>query len=326
MKRKLSVLIFTIISVFTIFANSNDSLIEAAINDDYQTFEELVKSKAKSKLNEITYSGMTLQCALTYFSDDNFEKACKLLNSKKFDFNKPTDHGITLAYVLSYSYSYNKLKILLKYNPKLDILNSSKVSPIDSTQFGTFKFYSEQKFDDSNFDKAEAIRELLKQNGSPNFKQLPINVYYFGNLQICLFSCFKTLIPSMQLQDFNTEDLFIFSNTNGQDWATLNKQGIIDFMKDYGVQLEVEEYYSNKDDIVQQIKKTYESEYLYFVIFETGNNPVCPYQWVYLKDISNPSVFNNETSLICHVPDTNYSFMRYKIKDISTLITIKVKK
>lgn len=96
MKRKLSVLIFTIISVFTIFANSNDSLIEAAINDDYQTFEELVKSKAKSKLNEITYSGMTLQCALAYFSDDNFEKA-------------------------------------------------------------------------------EAIRELLKQNGSPDFKQLPIN-------------------------------------------------------------------------------------------------------------------------------------------------------
>lgn len=69
---------------------------------------------------------MNVQLSLAYFNDKDFEKACELLSSKGFNFDVP----------------------------------------VDATQFSTFKFYSEQKINSSNYAKAKETRELLINNGS----------------------------------------------------------------------------------------------------------------------------------------------------------------
>lgn len=324
MKKIISFFIFTLFLISAIFSENNKSLIEAAKNNDYISFEKLIEQGAD--IEEVNNKGLTLQCALAYFSVENFEKACKLLNSKNFDFNKTTVTGISLAYILSCSYSIDKLKILLQYKPNLNLLNSSDVRAIDSTQFGTFKFYSEQKIDKEMFNKAKETRKLLLKNNSPKFNKLPLSTYYFGNLQMCFFNCIYSLCPNLVLDQFNSPDLFIFNTLNGQDMATMSKQGIIDYIRDLGFDCEIKEYY-DLDEILKQIQNTYFSDESYFVIVQTGNNPLLPYLWnnfidFDFEDESEPKL-DADTKINLFCPDQNYQFMEYQIKDITCFITIK---
>lgn len=110
---------------------------------------------------------MNVQLSLAYFNDKDFEKACELLSSKGFNFDVPVENNISLLYVLAYSLSSNKISTLLKYNVDVNRKNSiTNLKPIDATQFSTFKFYSEQKINSSNYAKAKETRELLINNGS----------------------------------------------------------------------------------------------------------------------------------------------------------------
>ena len=134
---------------------------------------------------------MNVQLSLAYFNDKDFEKACELLSSKGFNFDVP----------------------------------------VDATQFSTFKFYSEQKINSSNYAKAKETRELLLNNGS--------------------------------------EDLYV-------------------------------------------------------LIAMTGKNPIAPFQWVNISggDYSK----NSETAnLIVANPDVLYQFVDFQVKDLTELITIKIK-
>lgn len=134
---------------------------------------------------------MNVQLSLAYFNDKDFEKACELLSSKGFNFDVP----------------------------------------VDATQFSTFKFYSEQKINSSNYAKAKETRELLINNGS--------------------------------------EDLYV-------------------------------------------------------LIAMTGKNPIAPFQWVNISggDYSK----NSETAnLIVANPDGLYQFVDFQVKDLTELITIKIK-
>ena len=79
---------------------------------------------------------MNVQLSLAYFNDKDFEKACELLSSKGFNFDVP----------------------------------------VDATQFSTFKFYSEQKINSSNYAKAKETRELLINNGLFTFKSISKNI------------------------------------------------------------------------------------------------------------------------------------------------------
>ena len=319
MKKFLCLIAFAFVSIAGIFAAPSESLIAAAKRGDYNTFEQLVKKGAS--LNEVSSSGLTLQCALAYFSDEDFEKACKLLNKKKFDFNKPTNEGITLAYLLAYSYSYEKLKTLLTYKPVLDLkTDENDVTPISATQFGTFKFYSGQKVDMANFDKAESVRELLIENGSPEFEVLPLSIYYFGNFQYCFISVVKGMFPFLFFLYFNTEDMFEFSEVNGQQWAAVSKEKLKWIMNDCGLDGTIREY-TDPESICDEIKNVIESDHGYIVIAQTGNNPLCPFQWVTVK---NAEGFDPESKLKVFCPDSHYEFMEYQIKDISMLVTIQI--
>lgn len=102
---------------------------------------------------------MNVQLSLAYFNDKDFEKACELLSSKGFNFDVP----------------------------------------VDATQFSTFKFYSEQKINSSNYAKAKETRELLINNGSEDLYVLiamtgknPIAPFQWVNIS----DCFATVISS----------------------------------------------------------------------------------------------------------------------------------
>lgn len=319
MKRKFLVLTVLLFSVAGIFAAPDTSLIEAAKNGDYPKFEQLVKKGAK--LDEVDKRGMTLQCALAYFSDEDFAKACELLNKKKFNFNKTTSEGVTLAYVLSYSYSYNKLETLLKYKPDLTVKTDTELTPIDATQFGTFKFYSEQKMDDDIFEKAETVRKLLVENGSPEFNKLPMSVYYFGNYLYCFYNFMRKLIPFLNIDYLNRHDFYIFETVNGQDWASVNKEKCKKILQVNEFNNEIEEYYGT-DEIVKVLDMIANSESGYCVFGYTGNNPVIPYQWVFIKGPEGDS-FSESAYVKSFCTDSTYDFVQYKVSDFSMIVTIK---
>lgn len=319
MKKRFSFILVLFFCIAGFFALSNESLIEAAKKGDYKKFENLVLSG--SDLDEISPEGLTLQCSLAYFSDKDFEKACKLLNKYKFDFNKPSDQDITLVYLLAYSYSYNKLKTLMKYKPALDFkTEKNTVTPISATQFGTFKYYSGQEVDMKNFDRAKDVRKLLMKNGSPEFESMPLSVYYFGNFLFCYYSMLKGIWPFVSLELLNTEGMFEFSQVNGQEWAAVSKETINEIMVELCFDGTIEEY-TDSESICNAIKNVNESEHGYMLIAQTGNNPLCPFQWVV---ISNTDGFTPESNLETFCPDIHYSFMNYQMKDISMLVTIQI--
>ncbi len=134
---------------------------------------------------------MNVQLSLAYFNDKDFEKACELLSSKGFNFDVP----------------------------------------VDATQFSTFKFYSEQKINSSNYAKAKETRELLLNNGS--------------------------------------EDLYV-------------------------------------------------------LIAMTGKNPIAPFQWVNISG-GDYSKNSKTANLIVANPDVLYQFVDFQVKDLTELITIKIK-
>lgn len=321
MKKNISILAVVLFCTVGIFAKPKTGLIEAAKNGDYKKFEQLVKRGAN--LDEVNLSDLTVQCALAYFSDEDFEKACELLAKKKFDFSKPNEMGITLAYILSYSYSYNKLQTLLQYKPNLNYTDkNNKVTPICATQFGTFKYYSEQKIDDETIKKAEAVRKLLIENGSPEFEYLTMSPYYFGNLQFCLLASLRRMIPLLSIECFNEPEMFQFGNTNGQKWAAISKNGIKSLLKKFGLNDDIVEY-TEPEQIRNALKKVAENKYAYILVAQTGNNSLCPYQWVVIQNFGE---LNPESKIRVYKPDSHYDFMEYQIKDISMLITIHVER
>ena len=89
---------------FTLLMSVNaQSLIQSAMKNDFKTFSKELKKN--QNLNETDKNGMNLQLALGYFSDENFDKACLLLNDKGFNFDKPAKNEVTLLYVLAYKLS-----------------------------------------------------------------------------------------------------------------------------------------------------------------------------------------------------------------------------
>ena len=159
------------------------SLIQSAMKNDFKTFSKELKKN--QNLNETDKNGMNLQLALGYFSDENFNKACLLLNDKGFNFDKPAKTEVTLLYVLAYSLQVKKVKTLLTYN--VDVNKTvSGLTPIQATEFSTYKYHTKQIIDPDNYKKAKEIQELLLNAGSEDFSYInPPNLYYFGNFLYC---------------------------------------------------------------------------------------------------------------------------------------------
>lgn len=226
---------------------------------------------------------MNVQLSLAYFNDTDFEKACELLSSKGFNFDVP----------------------------------------VDATQFSTFKFYSEQKINSSNYAKAKETRELLINNGSEDFNFCETTMGNIGNMFFCLVNIISQFFPFVTPQMINSSELFDFSEIDGQQIVTLRQDKMKELFDSLNFDVEINNYYET-DKILEQLIKTEQSEALYVLIAMTGKNPIAPFQWVNISGGGYSK--NSETAnLIVANPDGLYQFVDFQVKDLTELITLKIK-
>ncbi|MCR5612497.1 hypothetical protein [Treponema sp.] len=313
---------FLMVLVCAVGALFATPLIDAAKNQDYKTFEKLVKKG--SSLSEKNEAGMNVQIALAYFNPADFKKACTLLDSKGFDFDVPVENNVSLVYILAYSCSYEKLEVLLNYKIDVNRKNSiTGLTPIEATQFSTFKYYSEQKIDSKAFERAEKTRKLLREHGAIEFKYSPTTMGNFGNVFFCFYNSIKTLFPRVTMSMMNTEDAFDFSEVNGQYQATFREQKVHDVIKLMKSEAEINNY-TESDVILKKLVEIKNAEESYVVIAQTGNNPVAPNQWVIVAGMNFSKKPSKNDGIETFSPDGVFQFIDYQVKDISHLITMRL--
>lgn len=144
-----------------------------------------------------------------------------------------------------------------------------------------------------------------------------------GNMFFCLFNIISQFFPFATPQMINSSELFDFSEIDGQQIVTLRQDKMKELFDSLKFDVEINNYYET-DKILEQLIKTEQSEDLYVLIAMTGKNPIAPFQWVNISggDYSK----NSETAnLIVANPDALYQFIDFQVKDLTELITIKIK-
>ena len=81
-------------------------------------------------------------------------------------------------------------------------------TPIEMTQFATFKFVTNQGIPKNAREKAEKCRNLLLKNGSEPFKYCEPTVNKVGNFAFCLFMAANTLEPFISFDMMNPDKTF----------------------------------------------------------------------------------------------------------------------
>lgn len=313
--RKLFLFVF-IVGFSLIYA---DGLINAAMNNDYKKFEKLVNKE--EDLNETNEKGMNIQLSLAYFSDDNFEKACNLLSSYNFDFDKPTNSGLTLLYDLAYSLSYNKIQTLVEYN--IDINKKvQNLYPIQATQFSTYTFVSNQIINPDNEEKTKKITKLLVSKGSEPYSYFKPTLYQVGNFVYCNAYIIYQSNRLIKPQYLNQEKYFEFTTLNERYIASVRYDILPEMYSDYSVNAEFCSY-TDFNMIKSKLQECSKSKDKYFVMINTGNNKIAPYQWVFLSSLNKRS-FNDNDYFECINSDSLFECVKFQIKDISQIITVKV--
>ena len=317
--KKLTILALLCSISMSLFAGP---LIDAAKSRDYKTFEKLVKQGAD--LNEINESGMNVQLSLAYFNDKDFKKACSLLAKKGFDFDVPVENNISLLHALSYSCSHEKLAVLLKY--KVDVNRKDSLSglrPIDTTQFSTYKFYSEQEIPSTARGRAEKTRKLLMKYGSEDFKFHEPTIGEFGNAFICIYAVLASFFPDFTPAMLLEYDILDETESDGQQIATLNQERVAKTLRSMGFDAEINNY-RDPGDILAKLAETAKSRETYMLLACMGKNPVAPYQWVIITGGNCAETPDPDTYLITLNSDALYNFVDFQTKDISLLVTIKL--
>ena len=114
-----------------------------------------------------------------------------------------------------------------------------------------------------------------------------------------------------------------YSEIDGQQIVTLRQDKMKELFDSLNFDVEINNYYET-DKILEQLIKTEQSEDLYVLIAMTGKNPIAPFQWVNIS--GGDYIKNSETAnLIVANPDGLYQFVDFQVKDLTELITIKIK-
>ena len=290
------------------------------MNDDFKSFSKIVSSGAD--FSQKSERGLSVQHSLGYFSTKNFKKACALLDSKGVNLDEPNEDNLSLLHLLAYACDYDKLSVLLKY--KVDVNRKCAVNgftPIEMTQFATFKFVTNQDIPKNAREKAEKCRNLLLKNGSEPFKYCEPTVNKVGNFAFCLFMAANTLEPFISFDMMNSSDLFEFYEENGQQTASVKFDLIEAVFKNVGIDAEISSF-SDEKVFPDKIKLANDAEEPYFLIAQTANNPIAPYQWVCFNYDSEK--LTKETPLSASNPDKTFRQVSFRVGDISQLILIKV--
>ena len=117
-------------------------------------------------------------------------------------------------------------------------------------------------------------------------------------------------------------DLFDFTETNGQQMVTVRYDMIVPLFAALNVEVEVSSY-TDKAKILSKLHEGAAAPEPYFFIAQTGNNPYAPYQWVGIMCDENAK---EDTVVNVSNPDNTFSFVDFRPKDITQLITVKVLK
>ena len=315
--------LFLIVILFSLCSAAfSEPLIDAAKNNDYKSFQKLVKQDAD--LTETDANGMNVQLALAYFDAKNFKKACSLLAKKGFDFDVPVAFNVSLVYALAYSCSYEKLSTLLKY--KVDVNRKPTVNnlnPIDATQFSTYKFFSSQVITQEAYDRAEKTRQVLLKHGSEPFKYCDITFGNVGNFFFCLVNILGSVDPFITPQMLNSYDLFDYGYDGDQMIVTVNEELMTKVFEEFRIKITVNNY-QDPQEILDQLIFTAESPDAYAIIANTTNNPIAAYQWVNVNGGLFLDTKSSDASIITSNPDMLFDFVDFKVSDIGHLVTIKM--
>ncbi len=323
MKKILSSLILSLAVVSFTFAKSkNQSLIDAALKDDFATFKELIESGTKA--NQKTPSGLNVPCALAYFSTENFEKACALLSSKKVNLDEPTKINISLLHLLAYSNDYKKMEILLKYKPDVNRREkATNLLPIDFTQFSTYKYVSNQVISEDTMENAQKCRELLLAAGSESFKYCPPQIQYIGNFYTSLVTLAVAFNNKVDMRALRSAEFFDVNATKERTIQTFKYDKIPQFMKIAGANASVENY-RNWQEITDMLQNNSDDSSKRCLILQFGNNKLAPHQWAIFQTFED---LNEEPSSESFIkvgnPDSKFSFVNFQLKDVSQIILIK---
>jgi hypothetical protein len=303
-----------------VFAQSNfPPLIDAALNDDYKTFSKLVKTE---DLTQKTPAGLTVQLSLAYFSTKNFEKACKLLSSKGVNLDEPAAGNISLLHLLAYTVSADKIEVLLKYKPDVNRREEKQgTTPAQMTQFATYRFVTNQVIPEGTASKALAARKALEAAGSEPFKFVDRTFGNIGNFYFCFFQVVSTIYPFLKPQDLNSNDLFITTDEYGRTQAQFNFETLTYAFSELGIKNEISVFYK-PEEIAMYLKYCAESSDTYFLIGQTGNSRLAPWQWVCINGCDDFN-YNANSFLIVSNPDSRFENVDFQIKDLTQLITIK---
>lgn len=297
-------------------------LLEAAKKDDIKTFAALVESGAN--LDEVNEKGLTVQLGLAYFSDENFEKACSVLNARNFDFDRQNEMGVTLLYTLAYSLQTEKIETLLKYdvdvNKRVDDL-----LPIQATQFSTYRFHTGQTIDPRNAIKAEQIQNLLAAHGSESFTYIEPSFYYCGNFLFSLVNAISVLNDKVTPTWVNSVADWEYEQTEDRLIAAIRYESLPDLFDSFGITAEVS-LYTEKADFPAVLKKSVEDpDNPYFIFCFTGDSKIAPYQWLIINNVHNTkSSYRQDDYCEGINPYSVFDYADYQISDFSEIILAKI--
>ena len=322
MKKFLFLFVFVCLSSFMF----SSEIIDAAKNDDYKTFARLAANK--KNLKDVTEDCLNVQMSLVYFSDENFEKACKLLSKKHVDFNESLAQGSNLLYILVYSLSVNKVETLLQYDVDVNLKNVlNGLIPIQALQFYDYAFITNQiPVTEEMTESAQKIKQMLINKGSKPLEYCPVTISKFGNFFFCLANILYLRDKSFTLEMLNNPEIFQNFGDSQRDIMAMDLEVLPSYLKKtMGLDIEIINY-KNEAEITSGLTSILKSDDEYYVIGYTSKNKIAPFQWVNLDGSSmSYDIFSGETIETIN-PDNNFIFVDFNLNDFSQMIAIKVKK
>lgn len=333
MKLKKSLVLLSVAlcsTVFGLFAQDNylDSIPEAIlyeINDDYESFEKYVNSKGS--LNVKTKKGMDIVLGTAYFSDDNFEKAHRLLKSKKVNLDKPNKDNMTLFHYICGSGNPFKAVVLTyekpkpKYNRKI---KSIGYTPVEMTQFPEFWYYENQLYPNDFELNISTIRYIIEEETKVPFSYSKPSLSTNGQLRFLIYTIIRTFYPTVTGQELVDQKLVSYYDVNGRIMETITKEDLTTFFQKWFPGSELIEV-TESEKIKESLKTYSESESPYIGFVNTGNHPIAPYYWGTIRGIHNKGESIEDDSFIeLGNVNQNLNILEYQVKDISLLVLLKI--
>lgn len=330
MKIKKLLLLLLFSCGFSLFAQNHLStipeVIRYEIKNDFKKFQKYV-NKGKD-LSVKTEKGLSVVMATAYFSTENFEKACELLYSNNVDLDQYDSENKSLLHLLCASGSYDKIKILLKYNPQIDRVCSTGQTPAQMTQYITHKYYENQLISPEKWETAEKIRELLLGDKVAEFEYSELTHKNYGNLVTLIYLVLRSIWSPISFSIVNDFNLVTINSENGQNMGTVSTKSlntllrfvIINSEAYKDIFFEIKEFTSTPD-IINAIYDSVNSPYIYLV--KTGNSPICADNWGCINGILD-NTLSKDTFLLIEGAEPSYNQYEYQLKDISYLIAIKL--